>query len=71
MQASIDAARPPPSPKGIIAPEPESVILPALSKMESGLQAGQRECLTLLGEMRETSSRHEDSIRDMLSQDLR
>ena len=46
-------------------------LLPALNKMESGLLSGQRECLGLLGEMRETSSRHEESIRDILSQDLR
>ena len=69
VEASIDAAKPPPP-----SPMPNSDnqdLLPALNKMESGLLSGQRECLGLLGEMRETSSRHEESIRDILSHDLR
>ena len=73
FQASIEAARPPPSPRPAISDNHESsaAILPALSKMESGLLSGQRECLSLLGEMKETSGKHEESIRDILSQDLR
>ena len=40
-------------------------------QMESGLLAGQKKCLGLLSEMKETSSKHEESIRDILSQDLK
>ena len=42
-----------------------------LFQMESGLLAGQKKCLGLLSEMKETSSKHEESIRDILSQDLK
>ena len=75
MQASIDAAKPPPSPKEPAAQhggqEAAAVVLPALAKMESGLLSGQRECLALLGEVKEVSSRHEEYIKDSLRDDLR
>ena len=46
-------------------------MLPALAKMESTLLSCQRECLDLLGEVKEASGRHEEYIKDSLRDDLR
>ena len=71
LQASIDAARPPPSPKEPALNQEAAAVLPALAKMESTLLSCQRECLALLGEVKEASGRHEEYIKDSLRDDLR
>ena len=67
LQASIDAA----SPKEPTLSQEAAAVLPALAKMESTLLSCQRECLALLGEVKEASGRHEEYIKDSLRDDLR